>query len=232
MKYFRASFWMNRYMSWLQRLSKKRSRQGLYKFLAEQFSRVPGNSTVLTVGSGGEVNKLLDRYAKATGFKVTSLDIDPKRLPDVIGDACNCPFADNAFDAVVVSEVLEHLHTPPDALASIHRILKTDGLLILTTPFILPMHDRPYDYFRFTEHGVKLLLARFKDTSIKPRNSYFETIDVLWVRLLQTDLRSARLLSLIIIPIVYFLSRPLTLLLGKLVATDAMTTGYVVSARK
>ena len=224
--------WLDKYVGWLWRLSKKRSRHGLYEFLASQFSQITRNSIVLTIGSGGEINDLLDRYAQLASFRVTSLDIDPKRLPDVVGDACSCPFVENAFDAVVISEVLEHVHSPSDALASIHRILRTDGLIILTVPFILPMHDRPCDYFRFTEHGLKMLLARFRDVKVTPRNTYFEAIDVLWVRLLQTELRSAKLLSLVVVPLIFFIARPITVVLGKLVATDAMTTGYAVSAKK
>jgi hypothetical protein len=94
------------------------------------------------------------------------------------------------------------------------------------------MHDRPHDYFRFTRYGLEFLLKDFYKVRIQERNSYFEAIDVLWVRLLVTKSRSARFISYVLIPLVFYLKRPLTAFLGKLVRTNAMTTGYVVTAVK
>ena len=217
---------------WLNRMSKIRSRQGLYEFLVSEYSTIPANSLVLSVGAGGEVNGLLVQYAKKTGFEYLSFDINPNRQPDLVGDICTYEFGNQNFDVVVLSEVLEHLHDPRLGLNNIYKILKPNGKLILSTPFILPIHDRPYDYFRFTRYGLALLLSQFKEVIIKERNTYFEAIDVLWLRLLQTQLRSAWILSIFIIPIVFFLKRPISLLLGKVVPTDSMTTGYVVTAVK
>lgn len=45
------------------------------------------------------------------------------------------PFSDNLFDAVVFTEIIEHLlFSPTHALYEIHRVLKKDGILIITTP--------------------------------------------------------------------------------------------------
>jgi SAM-dependent methyltransferase len=213
-------------------MSKSLSRKGLYEFLSAEFSKIQAGADVLNVGAGGEVNELLQAASRRIGFKVISLYIDKERYPDLIGDICNYDFGAMQFDVVVISEVLEHLHSPHSGLKNIHANLKADGLLILSTPFILPMHDRPHDYFRFTRHGLELLLKDFRDVQIKERNSYFETIDVLWVRLLQTNLPTARRACWLIIPIIYFLKTPISCLLGKLIQTDAMTTGYVVTANK
>lgn len=223
---------MARYDSWLGRLSKLRSRQGLYEFLEREYSTIPRGARVLSVGAGGEVDELLARFSSANELDVISIDIDPARGPELVGDICKLPLLANAFDAVVLSEVLEHVHSPADGLRNLHGALKHGGRLILTVPFILPMHDRPHDYFRFTVYGLELLLRDFRDVHISARDSYFEAIDVLWVRLLQTDQGSARFLSFFLVPIVFFLKRPITLLLARCCATDAMTTGYVATAVK
>jgi 2-polyprenyl-3-methyl-5-hydroxy-6-metoxy-1,4-benzoquinol methylase len=216
----------------LLEMSKTLSRKGLYEFLSRQYSTIRKGADVLSIGAGGEVNELLQEFAERNGFRVFTFDIDELRRPDVVGDICSYDFDKKQFDLVVASEVLEHLQSPHLGLQNIHRILKQDGVLILSTPFILPMHDRPYDYFRFTRHGLELLLKAFRDVQIRERNSYFEAIDVLWVRLLQTNVRSARLVCWMIIPLVFYLKRPLTKFLSKLIQTDAMTTGYVVTAIK
>jgi SAM-dependent methyltransferase len=219
-------------VDWLTRLSKKRSRQGLYEFLEVEFGLIKAGSNVLTVGSGGDINKLLGRFSQEKNFQIISFDIDPKRYPDVVGDICTHDFKEKEFDVVVICEVLEHLHSPHLGLDNIYKILTERGKIILTTPFILPLHDRPYDYYRFTKYGLEFLLRKFSNVQIKERNTYFEAIDVLWVRLLQTNLKSSLIASYIIIPFIYFLKRPFTKLLSMTIRTDAMTTGYVVTAEK
>lgn len=49
-------------------------------------------------------------------------------------DAHSLPFEDNLFDCVLLTEVLEHLYCPYRALEEIHRVLKPNGFLILSTP--------------------------------------------------------------------------------------------------
>lgn len=54
------------------------------------------------------------------------------------GSAYSLPFADNTFDGVICSEVLEHLHEYNDALAEIRRVLKPDGIFAATVPHAWP----------------------------------------------------------------------------------------------
>ena len=78
-------------------------------------------------------------------------------LPAVLGDAMQLPFAGETFDTVVLLEVIEHLPLPLLALQEAFRILKPNGTIILSTPFIYPIHDAPYDYQRWTRHGIEEL---------------------------------------------------------------------------
>jgi ubiquinone/menaquinone biosynthesis C-methylase UbiE len=56
------------------------------------------------------------------------------------------------------SGVLEHVDDYRSALAEISRILKPGAVLLLGTPFRQSLHMAPYDYWRFTEFGVRELL--------------------------------------------------------------------------
>ena len=214
------------------RMSKSLSRKGLYEFLEKEYSRIPTGSKVLSVGSGGKINQLLTRFSQQRSFEVVQLDINQYRMPDTVGDAHRLGFGDNCFDFVIMSEVLEHVHSPHLAIQEVYRVLKDKGVLILTTPFILPIHDQPYDYYRYTRYGLAVLLKSYRNVCIQERNSYFEAIDVLWVRLLKTESKMASIFSLFVIPVVFFLKRPITAVLSKLIVTDSMTTGYVVVATK
>ncbi len=78
-----------------------------------------------------------------------------KARPDVFGDAGRLPFADASMDTVLLLEVLEHLRHPAQALSEIARVLRPGGILLLTLPFLYPVHDAPHDYQRYTVHGLQ-----------------------------------------------------------------------------
>jgi SAM-dependent methyltransferase len=77
--------------------------------------------------------------------------------PNIIGDAGRLPFHDQTFDTVVMLEILEHLPDPTIAIQEARRTLKKDGILILSAPFLYPIHDAPKDYQRWTRHGLEHL---------------------------------------------------------------------------
>lgn len=87
-----------------------------------------GARTVLEIGPGdGSVTNLL----RKNGIEVTTVDIDPRLKPDVVASVEKLPFPDNAFDAVLCSEVLEHIPYKkfPAALKEIHRVSKKSALI-------------------------------------------------------------------------------------------------------
>ena len=74
--------------------------------------------------------------------------------PDLFADASQLPLADASVDTVVILEVMEHLRRPREALQEIARVLRPQGCLLLTMPFLYPVHDAPHDYQRLTLHGL------------------------------------------------------------------------------
>ncbi len=87
------------------------------------------------------------------------LDRSSTRRPDVQADVQQLPYAVGSFDTVVCLEVLEYVEHPVRALQEIVRVLRPQGHLILATPF-LHRADATGDYWRFTEHGLRLLLEQ------------------------------------------------------------------------
>lgn len=80
--------------------------------------------------------------------------------PDLIADGGALPIATGSVDTVLLIEVLEHVSMPERLLAETCRVLKPGGRLVLTTPFAMPEHGEPYDYFRYTQYGLKFLLEQ------------------------------------------------------------------------
>lgn len=81
--------------------------------------------------------------------------------PDILGDAKNLPFDSDTFNTVLMLQVLEHIDSPGLAIKEASRVLKTEGILIISVPFLYPVHDAPYDYFRFTKYALKNFLKQF-----------------------------------------------------------------------
>lgn len=62
---------------------------------------------------------------------------------------------------VLCFDTLEHVEYPRKALSEIHRILKPDGIAIISSVMLFPIHDHPYDYWRFTPEAFKSILKPF-----------------------------------------------------------------------
>ena len=85
---------------------------------------------ILQIGIG---NKFLHDYLKKLSINILSADIDQELKPDIIANATQLPFKDNAYDAVVAFEVLEHLPFKDAiyALSELHRVARHKVLLSL-----------------------------------------------------------------------------------------------------
>lgn len=64
----------------------------------------------------------------------------------MVSDITSIPSADASFDAILCSEVLEHVPEPTHALDEFARLLKPGGIIILTAPFGSNVHMAPYHY--------------------------------------------------------------------------------------
>jgi SAM-dependent methyltransferase len=70
------------------------------------------------------------------------------------------PFSDAVANTIVAFQVMEHLAEPEVFLKECYRLLAPGGRLILTLPFLWPVHEAPHDFFRYTSHGLSYLLNK------------------------------------------------------------------------
>ncbi len=119
-------------------------------------------ASVLDIGAGDRW--IARRLSLATHYVALDYPATGKELygarPDVFGDAARLPFQDASFDAVVCLEVLEHVPEARQVMGEIARVLKPGGRAWLSMPFLYPVHDAPFDFRRYTEHGVRREVAR------------------------------------------------------------------------
>lgn len=87
-----------------------------------------------------------------------------QKLVDVICEATDIPLPDNTFDTILSTQTIEHIYDHKKMLKEASRLLRQGGSIILSGPMYWPLHEEPYDYFRFTKYGFRALLeeAGFK----------------------------------------------------------------------
>lgn len=92
---------------------------------------------------------------------------------DVWGDGHRLPFRAQSVDTLLSMEVLEHVPDPDKFVAEFARVLKPGGTLMITVPFMAPLHQLPFDYYRYTPGGLEALLERngFAIESIEARGN-------------------------------------------------------------
>ena len=80
---------------------------------------------------------------------------------DIVISEGKVPLKSNSVDAVISESVLEHVKDPFFYIAEIHRILKSDGEVLLDTAFMQPFHAYPHHYFNTTSSAVRMLFEKF-----------------------------------------------------------------------
>jgi SAM-dependent methyltransferase len=136
---------------------------------------------VLDVGSGR--SRRYERlFTNATAY--LTLDVDPAGKPDLVGSAEAIPLPDASVDGVLCTQVLEHVPHPWVAVREMYRVLRPGGCLLLTAPQTNELHEEPRDFFRYTSHGLKVLLedAGFRIDRMEQRGRYHATLMQIRIR--------------------------------------------------
>jgi len=145
------------------------ARRGLYRGLAEFFPALHGR--VLDVGCGRKPYRRLVPAAEYVGLELDTPELRGLGAADLYYSGGRFPVPDASFDAVICSQVLEHIFQPAEFLAEIRRVLRPGGKLLLTTPFAWDEHSQPYDFGRYSSFGLAHLLAESGFTTVAQRKT-------------------------------------------------------------
>lgn len=116
----------------------------------------------------------IDRY----NFRVRSANLSALRRPDVQTDASSLPFRGESFDVIICAELLEHVPDPLAVLKEAHRALRSQGVLLISVPFLFHIHADPHDYGRYTDQFWRENLDRigFRDVVIEKQGLFWSVI--------------------------------------------------------
>ncbi len=137
-----------------------------------------GKGNVIDIGCGEKpfysaINNYVDLYI---GLDHPN-SVHATEFVDVFALADNLPFVPNKFDLALVTQVIEHVEEPAIVIGEIKKILKQNGILIISFPFLYPVHEAPRDFYRYTEFGIKYLAekAGFVVEKIEPVSGFWIT---------------------------------------------------------
>jgi SAM-dependent methyltransferase len=122
---------------------------------------------VLVIG-GGTIGLGANELYRNSSIELVGTDVYASQHTALVADAHKLPFEDGVFDGVWVQAVLEHVLEPATIVDEIHRVLRRGGLVYAETPFMQQVHERAYDFSRFTQSGHRWLFKRFSEVSAGP----------------------------------------------------------------
>lgn len=134
-------------------------RQQLARWLQ---SRPAERRRVLVVGCG-DGTAGYGELAQVPGAEWLETDVSLAGRAQVVCDASDLPFEDAQFDLVICIAVLEHVLEPQRCVDEVHRVLRADGRVYATTPFMQQVHMGEYDFMRFTHSGHRWLFRHFQE---------------------------------------------------------------------
>jgi SAM-dependent methyltransferase len=128
-------------------------RRANWRFLQAQVNALPPDAVLLDVGAGHG-----DFSGTYEGRQAILLDVYPYPEIDVVCDLTySVPFRAGSFDAVVLMNVLEHVYDSRALFAAVKNLLKPGGVFVVAVPFLLKVHQAPYDFNRYTHFSLERL---------------------------------------------------------------------------
>ncbi len=158
-------------------------RKIVFSILDKYIPVVKGQLRLLDVGCGTGFNLArLDKYGHATGVDISEEAVKFSRLrncKDVLKiDKGKLPFSDNTFNVITVLDVIEHIDDDYAALCDYYRVMKGNGILLITVPahgFLWGAHDVAVGHRRrYVAGGLKDKVEKVGFALEKL--TYFETL--------------------------------------------------------
>ena len=158
------------------------------EFLIQNIRGFGSKSIILDVG--GHKNRKRGMFdIREFDVQCVCVNIDDSKGSDLIGDAMALPLQTASVDGIICSEVIEHVHRPAKIIEECGRVLKSGGVLLGTSPFLVWLHGDPEDYGRYTPSFLKKIMeeAGFEKIEIREQGGFFSVLSdmlrqVLWIK--------------------------------------------------
>jgi SAM-dependent methyltransferase len=150
-------------------------RKPILTLMCQAARALPRGARVLDGGSGDAPYRELFSHCEYVTVDWPGSVYSAACEADIVASLEALPVPDQSFDAVLSTQVLEHVSDPAKVVSELFRVLTPGGHLWLTAPLVWPLHEEPFDFWRYTAHGLRHLLERagFRVERLEPRGGYF-----------------------------------------------------------
>jgi SAM-dependent methyltransferase len=131
----------------------------LWRLNSEFAKDIAPEMLVLDAGAGEAQYRTIFQHARyeTADFMAVEKAYAP---PTYVCDLTAIPVEDGRFDRVVFNQVLEHVPEPARVIAELSRVTKPGGRILCSCPFFFEEHEKPYDFYRYTQFGLKHLFEK------------------------------------------------------------------------
>ena len=166
------------------------------RWVVEQAFKLPAGTRILDMGAGSCPYRTLFAHCRYETQDFAGLSPD-QLLHGSYGridyrcDIISVPVSDAEFDAILCTEVLEHVPEPIKAVREMARILKPGGRLILTAPLGSGIHQEPFHYYGgYTPYWYQNFLgaAGFSQIKVEANAGFFKFFGQESIRFVRTAL--------------------------------------------
>lgn len=207
-------------------------RKANYFYFEKHLNRLPRTLRMVDLGAGSLPFADLFKQFKYTGVDFVAFP-DVSVVCDLTKDI---PLADASADIVTLSNTVEHIPNTAHLFSECHRLLKQGGIIVGTVPFLMQLHQEPYDFNRYTHFQLRRFLEEtgFSNIEIVPLGSLIDTYDTMERKFFDHAFKTkktvfAHLLNKGRRAMLKLLVRPM---FGQLPAVDNFTEGYGFKAQK
>jgi SAM-dependent methyltransferase len=162
-----------------------------------------------------------------------------EKLVDTICLVTDLPYESNTFDTIFTTQVMEHVFDHHGMLREAFRVLKPNGNIILTVPFVWELHEEPYDFFRISKHGLKELFeeAGFEINYIKANGGKWAATFQMFINVVHSTFKhrtvKSKILKFLFLELKFtWIINQLAIWIDKRHFDDWWTLNYIVVATK
>ncbi|MEO6452818.1 MAG: class I SAM-dependent methyltransferase [Ginsengibacter sp.] len=173
----------------------------IYKDVKQALPTFTGN--VLDVGCGQSPYRFLLSQKETTYFGIDIKDADKFKYfnADIIEfNGEDIPFESEKFNAVICTEVLEHVFHFQKLIDEMYRVCKANADLIVTIPWSARYHYIPWDFFRYTPASLTKMFSNFKEVTIKPRGTDLTSMCAKFIVLYYRNIIPKKLINFLFLP--------------------------------
>jgi SAM-dependent methyltransferase len=162
----------------------------IYRDLKKFLPGVTGKLVDVGAGQSPYKHLLNTNVTQYVGLDIYGADNFGYNNPEIVYyDGKQIPLDSESVDALLCTEVLEHVEDAQELIDEMHRILKPGSRGVITIPWSARYHYIPYDFHRFTPSRLKNMFAAFSSTLVEPRGTDITAIVsksiVVYLRLLK-----------------------------------------------